>query len=319
MAWLAACGFGLLASLVDAWRQAWASLQPLPAAQMAQVAHVLSMRIAGELASPLAVLVLAALVAGYLQAGPVISQEAVKPDIGRLHPKRVLQRLFSIRTALESLRALARLAAIAAVAWWVIERLQKDMPTLVRQPPIEQARLLLDAIAELGLRIAAVMAVFALWDLLRSRREFAQEMRMSRREVRDEHKQREGDPRIRSRLRDLRRKLLKRTAALRNTRHADVVVTNPTHLAIALRYEEGRMAAPMLVAKGAGNLAAAMRQIAGRHGVAVVQNPALARRLFRHVEIEQELPPVFHAEVAAIFAWLIAIRREARATREQAA
>jgi flagellar biosynthetic protein FlhB len=309
MAYAAACGFGVLLAVADAWRQAWASLHAADLAAVRQIASAFAMRVAGELVAPTLIVLLAALVAGFAQAGPVFSLHAVSPDIQRLHPGRVLRRLFSMRTVLETVRSLAKVGAITAVAWFAIEQLLAELPVLASSRPMQQARMLVEQLTSLGLRLAAVLAAFALWDLVRARREFAKDMRMSRREVRDEHKQREGDPRIRARLRELRRKLLKRSSAVGRTKDADVVVTNPTHLAIALRYEEARMGAPTVIAKGAGAMAAAMRGIAARHRVTVLRSPELARRLFRQVEVDQELPTAFHGEVAAIYAWLYAMRR----------
>ena len=141
-------------------------------------------------------------------------------------------------------------------------------------------------------------------------------MRISHRELKDELKHREGDPRIRARLRELRRELLKRSMALRNTRNADVVITNPTHVAVALRYVHGEMASPQLLAKGAGAVATAIRRIAARHGIPVVQNPSLARKLFHELAVDQAVPPALYAPVARILVWVFAMRdaRERRAS-----
>lgn len=317
MAYLAACGTAAVLALAEACRHAWASLQPMPVAGIGRVAHALLVRIAADAAAPFGLMLLAAIVAGLLQAGPVFAPNAVAPDPARLHPSRVLRRIFSVRPVFDVMRSLARLAVVGGIAWWAIERFVQA-PALSALQPAEQLRAGLAELASLGLRIAVVLAAFAAWDLLRSRREFARDMRMSRREVRDEQKQREGDPRIRARLRELRRKLLKRSASLRNTRDADVVVTNPTHVAVALRYQEGRTPAPVVLAKGVGSTAAGMRGIAHRHGIAVVHSPALARRLFRQVEVEQVLPPGFHAEVAGIYAWPLAMQRRRNAQGQPA-
>jgi flagellar biosynthetic protein FlhB len=137
-------------------------------------------------------------------------------------------------------------------------------------------------------------------------------MRMSHRDIKDEHKQREGDPRIRARLRQLRQEMLKKSQAVRKLPGSDVVVTNPTHLAVALSYKHGEMAAPRVVAKGAGDLAAKMREMALRHGIPVVENRALARELFFKVDFEQPVPEKLYPQVARILVWVFAMR-EARA------
>jgi flagellar biosynthetic protein FlhB len=169
-------------------------------------------------------------------------------------------------------------------------------------------RTLLDDLASLGLKIALILWLVAALDALYTRREFATQMRMSHRELRDEVKHREGDPRIRARLRELRRELLKRSLALRATRKADVLVTNPTHLAVALRYAHGEMESPRLLAKGAGRLAAGMRRVAARHAIPVVQNAPVARALFRDVAVDGAVPPELYGPVARILVWVFAMR-----------
>jgi flagellar biosynthetic protein FlhB len=141
-----------------------------------------------------------------------------------------------------------------------------------------------------------------------TRYEFAKQMKMSRRELKEEIKHREGDPRIRRRLRELRLELLKRSLALRKTRNADVLITNPTHVAVALQYVHGQMEAPQLIAKGSGFMAAAMRQIAARHDIPIVQNPTLARALFHDLPVDAGVPPELYAQVARIIVWVFAMR-----------
>jgi flagellar biosynthetic protein FlhB len=176
-------------------------------------------------------------------------------------------------------------------------------------PPAAFLQVALADFAALGWQLSAALAAIAVVDMLFTRREFGRRMRMSRRELKDEFKHREGDPRIRARLRELRREMVQRSRSLRNTRSADVLLTNPTHYAVALQYVHGEMDAPRVVAKGAGHLAAAMRDIAARHHIVVVQNPPLARRLFREAVIDAYLPGDFHAEVARIIVWVLAMRR----------
>jgi flagellar biosynthetic protein FlhB len=158
------------------------------------------------------------------------------------------------------------------------------------------------------MKMALILALIAAVDWMYTRREFSKKMKMSRRELKDESKNREGDPRIRARLRELRREALKRTLTVRNTRDADVLLTNPTHVAVALRYSHGEMSSPQLVAKGAGRVAGAMRKIASEHNIPIVQNPALARRLFRELAVEQHVPQAMYAEVARIIVWVFAMR-----------
>jgi len=157
-------------------------------------------------------------------------------------------------------------------------------------------------------KLVATLLIVAMIDLAYTRWEFTKRMRMSKRDVRDESKQREGDPRIRARIRALRKEMMKRSKAMRNLPNADVLITNPTHLAIALRYRHGETGAPQLIAKGAGDLAQKMRHVASRHHIPIVQNKLLARTLFREVDHEGYVPEKLYAQVAKIMVWVYAMR-----------
>lgn len=266
-----------------------------------------------------AVLLVAAMLGSLCQTGFIFSLAPLKLDLGRLNPANGLRRLLSSRTAVDTLRTTLKLLLLATGAAFALRELFPSFAHLAALDPQAFVRAALDEVLQLGWRMAAVLAVLAAADVLYTRREFARRQRMSRREVKDEYRHREGDPRIRSRLRELRRELLKRSRALKNTSSADVVLTNPTHFAVALRYVHGEMDAPRVVAKGAGQLAAAMREIAARHRIVVVQNPQLTRRLFRATAIDDLLPAEFHAEVARIIVWVLAARQARQATHTGAA
>lgn len=260
-------------------------------------------------------LVIAALVSNIAQTGVVFSAEPLKADLTRLNPVTGFKNMFSMQLLFNALRTVLKLVFLSAAVWMVLDGLAPQFYRMASLSPIGFTQLLLDDFASLGLKLAMVLWVIALLDLLYTQRQFAKKMRMSHKELKDETKQREGDPRVRSRLRDLRREMRKRSAALRNTKNADVLITNPTHIAVALRYEHGRMQAPELVAKGAGVVAAAMRMIAAHHNIPVVQNPRLARKLFHELDVERAVPPEFFADVARIIVWVLAMKR----AREQAA
>lgn len=257
----------------------------------------------------LVTLVIAAVIANVVQTGPIFSFQPLKADLTRLNPVNGLKNVFSMQLLFNALRTVLKLVFLSAAVWMVLSGLAPQFYYLASLTPIGFVHTLLDDFASLGLKLALVLWVIALIDLRFTRRQFAKKMRMSRKELKDEIKQREGDPRVRSRLRELRREMRKRSMSVRNTRNADVLITNPTHLAVALRYQHGSMQAPELVAKGAGVLAAAMRIIAARHNIPVVQNPPLARKLFRELDVDRAVPPEFFAEVARIIVWVIAMKQ----------
>lgn len=262
-----------------------------------------------SLGAPFFVTLLLAAIAGNLaQTGPVLSIDPIKPDWSRVNPVTGLKRVFSVRTLFLGARALLKLVFLGAVVFFALKSLSPHFHAVAGLSPLGMTRTLLDDLASLGLKIALMLWFIAVLDVIYTRREFAKQMRMSHREQKDELKHREGDPRIRARLRELRREMLKRSLSLRNTRNADVLITNPTHVAVALRYAHGQMASPQMLAKGSGLIAAAMRQIAARHGIPVVQNPSLARELFRKLSVDQSVPPELYAPVARILVWVFAMR-----------
>lgn len=263
-------------------------------------------------------IVVAAVIGNVAQNGVVLSAHPIKPDWTRINPVTGFKRIFTLRTLFQGVRTCLKLLLLTLAAYFTLKHLVPQFYYLASLSPLGLVRTMLDDFASLGLRIAAMLGLIALLDLLYTRREFAKRMRMSKRELKDEFKQREGDPRIRSRVRELRREMLKRSQSVRNTSQADVLITNPTHVAVALRYVHGEMTSPQLVAKGGGVLAAAMRGIAQRHQIPIVQNPPLARLLYRELDIDQHVPPAHYAQVARIIVWVFAMRDARKAAYRSA-
>jgi len=282
-----------------------------PSATMQWLQHLLVQTL--FLLVPLfAIVAIIAILSNVCQTGPVFSAKPISPDFDRLNPATGFKRVFSMRTIYDTVRSLFKLVflgvALALAVWHLVPWLM----SLMQFDPVSYGRPVLDQVAAVLVKLLLVMLVIALMDVIYTRWEFAKRMRMSPRDIKDEHKQREGDPRIRARLRQLRQEMLKKSQAVRKLPGSDVVVTNPTHLAVAISYRHGEMAAPRVVAKGAGELAAKMREVARRHGIAVVENRALARELFFEVGFEQDVPEKLYPQVARILVWVFAMR-EARA------
>lgn len=311
--WLAWGGVALCQRLFSAWQ---APLNVLAHGRDDQIVQRLAPGLmegtAAALLPGLLVLALAAALGNWLQGGFVWSAKPLVPDWQRLHPATQWRRLVSVRALVDALRVLLKLAVLVLIGVQAYRLWVPAMASLAWLPPAAQLGAIVHLIGRLALLIAAVFGLLAALDVLWTRRSFAREMRMSRRDLVEEHKQREGDPRIRRRLRDLRRELLERSRSLQAARTADVVLVNPTHVAVALRYEPGQSPAPVVVSKGAGALAQAIRTIANRHGVVVVASPALARRLLREAPLGQPIPVEFHPEVARLYVWLLALRAEQR-------
>jgi flagellar biosynthetic protein FlhB len=309
-------GMQLIEVIAQAFRSvlSLAGAGPLaPGALVALLSHA-GRALGPDLAAILLIAVLAAVVVGLLQSGPVLSVEPLRPKLERLNPVEGFKRLFSVRAAYEIVKTLVKFVVLAGIGWLVITDLMSSVMSLAQMDPRTYfTPLILWSCRLLGALVAALMLV-ALIDLVFSRWEYARRLRMSRRELLEETKQREGDPRIRARLRENRREVLKRTGALSRVKDADVLITNPVHVAVALQYRRAVMPTPIVLAKGAGELASAMMTNARKHGVPIVQSPTLARMLFRAVSIDEPIPEAVFAQVARILAWVFALRaaREAR-------
>ena len=262
-------------------------------------------------------LVIVAVLTNLVQTGPVFSMHPLKPDWERLSPMTGFKRIFAMRTLFESAKSLVKLAILSTVAYLLVRDTIPGLMGLSAVAPKGYAHVLLMLVAALLAKLVLTLLVIALVDFGFTRWEFAKRMRMSKRDVRDESKNRDGDPRIRSRIRELRKEMLKRSKSMAKVSSADVLITNPTRLAVALSYAHGKSGAPQVVAKGAGELARKMRALAGRHGIPIVQNRDLARALFREVDYDGYVPEKWYPQVAKIMVWVYTIRDAKRAAAKR--
>lgn len=270
--------------------------------------------------APFIVLVVLVAIAGnVMQTGPVWTLFPLKPDLSRINPVSGFKRIFSLRSLYELVKSLLKVAVLGTVLYYAARAAVGEFFLLPEKSPADSLRVLLHVIVALGIKLGLALLLLALLDLGYTRFSFARKMRMSRRDIKDEVKNREGDPRIRSRLRGLRVEMLKRAAAHRQVPQADVLIVNPTHLAIALQYRRGEMTAPRVLAKGAGQLARKMRRTAARHGVPVVENRPLARALYFQADIQETIPETLFADVARVIVWVLAMRQARQSVRGAAA
>lgn len=259
-------------------------------------------------------LVVVAVLANLVQTGPVFTFHPLIPDLSRINPANGLKKLFSMRILFEALKSVIKLAVLGSVLYALVKAGIPGLIGLSTMEPKGYARLLLALAGALLLKLVLVQLVIALMDMVYTRHDFAKRMRMSKRDVRDESKNREGDPRIRSRIRELRKEVLKRSKSMAKVPSADVLITNPTRLAVALSYSHGKSGAPQVVAKGAGDLARQMRELAGRHSIPIVQNRQLARALFREVDYDGYVPEKLYPQIAKIMVWVYTMRDAKRAS-----
>jgi len=245
-----------------------------------------------------------------LQTGFLFHPEALIPDLARLAPQRGLSRIFGMHSITEAIKGIAKVLVVGWACWHV---LSLELPGLV-QSPYWGPQLLADRTARQILHVLMTMIVaqgiIAVIDILWVRLRLAQDLRMSREDIKQETKDTDGDPRIKMRLRQLRfSRARRRMRAAMKT--ATVVVTNPTHYAVALSYDRAKNAAPRVVAKGVDSMAARIRDMALEFGVPMVANPPLARALHR-VELDTDIPPEHYQAVAELIAYVWRLRGRLR-------
>jgi flagellar biosynthetic protein FlhB len=258
-------------------------------------------------------LMIVAVMSNLIQTGPIFSAHPLSPDFTRLSPATGFKRVFSMRTLFEAAKSIVKLLILGSVAYWSIKGIIPGLVGVSALDPKMYARLLITLGGALLVKLVMALLCIAAADFGFTRWDFAKRMRMSKRDVRDEMKNREGDPRIRSRIRELRKEMLKRSKATAKLPSADVLITNPTRIAVALSYSHGTSAAPQVVAKGAGDLARKMRETAAKHNIPIVQNRVLARGLFREVDYDGYVPEKWYPQVAKIMVWVYAMRQARRA------
>ena len=259
-------------------------------------------------AAPLVIALFAAFGAGYLQFGLILSSESLVPDLEKLSPLKGLKRMFSLRSFTEFLKGILKLLVVGSIVYLVITPSIGDLHKLVGMEVVQLLGVITDLLHRLLFTALAAMVVIALADIFYQRYEHIKSLRMSRQEIKDEMRESEGDPIIKGRLRQLRMERA-RKRMMAEVPKADVVVTNPTHYAVALKYDQIEMSSPKVVAKGVDKVAQRIREIAAENDVPVVENPPLARGLYAAVEIDQEVPPEFYKAVAEVIGFIYRLKR----------
>jgi flagellar biosynthetic protein FlhB len=262
-----------------------------------------------QLTAPIFIVALVlGLAANFSQVGFLFTTEQLAPRLNRLNPIEGLKRIFSKRALFELVKSILKLAIIGTVAFFFIRGRLNEMLVLIGQSSEQSAQLFWELMTGLGLRVGLAFLVLAFCDYLFQRYEYKASLKMSRQEIKEEYKHLEGDPLVRSRIRE-RQRAIARQRMLQEVPKADVVITNPTELAVALLYREGVDSAPRVVAKGAGVVAERIREIAREHDIAVVENPPVAQMLWRHTEVGDEIPVELYQAVAEILAAVYRLRR----------
>lgn len=257
---------------------------------------------------PMVLAVCAGLAANLLQTGFLFSPESIQPKPEKLNPISGLKRLFSLKSVVEFLKGIVKLAIVATVAVIILYPDFGSMSAMITTQLADSLGFLREEAIKLLIGVMFVLTIIAFLDVLYQRYEHTKNLRMTKQEVKDEHKQSEGDPQVKAKIRSLRiQRARQRMMAAVPT--ADVVVTNPTHFAVALKYDQETMAAPRLVAKGADLVAKRIRDVATENDVPLVENPPLARALYAGVELEQEVPEEHYQAVAEVISYVMQLKK----------
>lgn len=245
-----------------------------------------------------------------LQGRPTVSWSRLSPKWSKLSPFSGFKRLFGKRALVEFAKTLAKLIVIIVVAIVIVRPHVIALDQLAGSPTDRIGQVAGTLVFELVRAIGILVAVLGLADFVYQHRAFFKRMRMTLQEVKDEHKNSEGDPKIKARIRAIQMQRSRRRM-MTAVPTASVIITNPTHYAVALKYEHGTMAAPIVVAKGVDAVALKIREIAGEHAVPIVESPPLARALFAAVEIDRPIPVEHYAAVAEIIGYVMRLARRA--------
>lgn len=244
------------------------------------------------------------------QVGFLVTGETMKPKFERLNPLSGFKRMFSKRSAVEFLKACLKTLVIGWICYSMIRSSLPLFPQLTLVDPVQGVMMVGEIARRIGINAGVLLLVLAVADYSFQRFEHTKSIRMSKQEVKEEHKQSEGDPLLRSRMRQRQREIAM-TRMIHEVPKADVVVTNPTHLAVAIQYDPASMDVPVVVAKGAGKVAERIKQVAREHSVAVVENRPLARALFDTVSIGSEIPADLYQAVAEVLAFVYRLQGRA--------
>jgi len=245
--------------------------------------------------------VAAGIIINYVQSGFIFATEPLKPQLSRINPVEGFKRIFSRRALFDLVKSLLKVVLVGAVAYLYVKQKLDVLLLSLYQNAAQVWETASSLILGLAIRVGIAFFALAVADYVFQRRQHLQNLRMTRQEVKEELKQYEGDPQVRSRMRERMRRLAMHRM-MESIPQATVVITNPTELAVALRYRDGEDEAPVVVAKGAGVVARRIREKAKEHHVPIVENKTVARMLFTQVEIGQAIPVEMYQAVAEILA-----------------
>jgi len=256
---------------------------------------------------PFLIFIVAAMAAPLLQIGLLFSTETIQPKLSKISPVSGAKRLFSLRSIVEFLKGLFKISLVGGVIFVLMAPYFASIEHFVGLPIPLALSELHSLIFRLLIGVISVLTVIAVIDYIYQRMEHNKKLRMSKQEIKDEFKQTEGDPQIKAKLAELRQ-IKARTRMMASVPEADVVITNPTHYAIALKYDPEQMDAPVMIAKGMDDVALRIKDLAKEHNITIVENPPLARGLYDGLEINDMIPGEFFKAVAEVISYVFKLK-----------
>lgn len=252
-----------------------------------------------------------ALLGGFLQGRPMLSASRIKPKWSKLNPVTGFIRTFSKQSLVEFFKTLAKLCLVVGIGAWIAWPHAAGIEKLVGADIVSMGAAANDIVYAMLFPIALLVGALAMFDFAWQRFAFMKKMRMTKQEIKDEYKQSEGDPKIKGKIRQLQMQRA-RGRMMSNVPKASVIITNPTHYAIALQYDHGAMNAPVVVAKGVDAIALKIREVADAHNIPMVENRPLARALYASAEIDHPIPVEHYAAVAEVISYVLKVAKAKR-------
>jgi len=260
------------------------------------------------LLSPLfAAIFITAILSNVMQVGFILSGESITPKLSKIDPIKGFGRLFSKQAFMEFIKSLLKLTIVGGIAYLTIKSEMTNFALLSDMELNSIFVYILKIFFKIFIRCSLAMIILVVIDYAFQRWEFENRIKMTKQEVKDEFKKSEGDPLIKSRIKSIQMEMA-RKRMMQDVPEADVVITNPTHFAVALKYDSSTMNAPKVIAKGTRKIAEKIKDVASKHGIPILENKELARNLYSLVEVGQEIPPALYQTIAELLAYVYRLK-----------
>ncbi len=250
------------------------------------------------------------ILAGVMQFGFVFTTKPLTPDLKKIDPIKGFGKLFGLKKLIEGIKITAKVIIVFSIAFYFLITYIKELPTVINYNLMEQMQWLAEKIIILVLIMLLIFFILGMIDLMIVRYQYFKDLKMSKQEIKDEYKQMEGDPHIKAKIRQVQMQIAQKRM-MSELPSADVIITNPTHYAVALRYDKERESAPVVVAKGVDNIALKIKEIGRDNLIQIIENPPLARQLYGSAELGEIIPENLYKAVAEVLAFVFRSKNKA--------